>query len=78
MNSSNKTFWLIIEPYLNEKGLGSDKITLSGNESVLTSQKKKKNRKWYEQLLYKHHEAFKLKASYRIQYNGHRPDKLNF
>ena len=42
MNSSNKTFWLIIEPYLNEKGLGSDKITLSGNESVLTSQQKKK------------------------------------
>ena len=42
MNSGNKTFWLIIEPYLNEKGSGSDKITLSGNESVLTSEKKKK------------------------------------
>ena len=77
MNSGNKTFWLIIEPYLNEKGSGSDKITLSGNESVLTSEKKK-NRKSYEQLLYKHHEAFKLKASYSIQYNGHRPDKHNF
>ena len=35
----NKTFWQAIKPYFNEKGSGSDKIALSGNESVLTNEK---------------------------------------
>ena len=34
-----KTFWRTIKPYVNEKGSGSDKIALSGNESVLTNEK---------------------------------------
>ena len=37
--TDNKTFWRTIKPYFDEKGSGSDKITLSGNESVLTSEK---------------------------------------
>ena len=37
--TDNKTFWRTIKPYFNEKGSGSDKIALSGNESVLTSEK---------------------------------------
>ena len=37
--TDNKTFWRTIKPYFNEKGSGSDKITLSGNESVLTNEK---------------------------------------
>ena len=32
--TDNKTFWRTIKPYFNEKGSGSDKIVLSGNESV--------------------------------------------
>ena len=32
--TGNKTFWRTIKPYFNEKGSGSDKIVLSGNESV--------------------------------------------
>ena len=37
--TDNKTFWRTIKPYFNEKGLGSDQIAISGNESVLTSEK---------------------------------------
>ena len=37
--TDNKTFWRTIKPYFNEKGSGSDKIALSGNESVLTNEK---------------------------------------
>ena len=37
--TDNKTFWRTIKPYFNEKGSGSDKIVLSGNESVLTNEK---------------------------------------
>ena len=29
----------IMKPYFNEKGSGSEKIALSGNESVLTAEK---------------------------------------
>ena len=32
--TNNKNFWRSIKPYFNEKGSGSDKIVLSGNESV--------------------------------------------
>ena len=37
--TDNKTFWRTIKPYFNEKGSGSDKIALYGNESVLTNEK---------------------------------------
>ena len=37
--TDNKTFWQTIKPYFNEKVSGSDKIALSGNESVLTNEK---------------------------------------
>ena len=37
--TDNKTFWRTIKPYFNEKVSGSDKIALSGNESVLTNEK---------------------------------------
>ena len=37
--SDNKTYWQTIKPYFNEKGSGSNKIVLSGNESVLTDAK---------------------------------------
>ena len=37
--TDNKTFWRTIKPYFNEKGSGSDKIVLSGNQSVLTNEK---------------------------------------
>ena len=37
--TDNKTFWRTIKPYFNEKGSGSDKIALNGNESVLTNEK---------------------------------------
>ena len=37
--TDNKAFWQTIKPYFNEKGSGSDKMALSGNESVLTSEK---------------------------------------
>ena len=37
--TGNKTFWRTIKPYFNEKGSGSDKIALYGNESVLTNEK---------------------------------------
>ena len=37
--TDNKTFWRTTKPYFNEKGSGSDKIVLSGNESVLTNEK---------------------------------------
>ena len=37
--TNNKTFWRSIKPYFNEKGSGSNKIVLSGNESVLTNEK---------------------------------------
>ena len=37
--TDNKSFWRTIKPYFNEKGSGSDKIALYGNESVLTNEK---------------------------------------
>ena len=37
--TDNKTFWRTTKPYFNEKGSGSDKIVLSGNESVLINEK---------------------------------------
>ena len=37
--TDNKTFWGTIKPYFNEKGSGSNEIALSGNVSVLTSEK---------------------------------------
>ena len=37
--TGNKTFWRTIKAYFNEKGSGSDKIVLSGNESVITNEK---------------------------------------
>ena len=37
--TDDKTFWRTIKPYFNEKGSGSDKKALSGNESVLTNEK---------------------------------------
>ena len=37
--TDNKSFWRTIKPYFNEKGSGSDKIALSGNESILTNEK---------------------------------------
>ena len=37
--SDKKTYWQTIKPYFNEKGSGSNKIALSGNESVLTDAK---------------------------------------
>ena len=37
--TDNKTFWRTIKSYFNEKDLGSNKIALSGNESVLTNGK---------------------------------------
>ena len=37
--TDNKAFWQTIKPYFNKKGSGSDKMALSGNESVLTSEK---------------------------------------
>ena len=37
--TDNKAFWRTRKPYFNEKGSGSDKIVLSGNESVLTNEK---------------------------------------
>ena len=35
----NKNVWRIMKPYFNEKGSGSGKIALSGNASILTSEK---------------------------------------
>ena len=37
--TDNKSFWRTIKPYFNEKGSGSGKIALSGNESILTIEK---------------------------------------
>ena len=37
--TDNKNFWRTLKPYFNEKGSGSNKIVLSGNESVLTNEK---------------------------------------
>ena len=37
--TDNKTFRRTIKLYFNEKGSGSDKIALSGNESILTNEK---------------------------------------
>ena len=37
--TENKTVWQTIKPYFHEKGSGSDNIALSGNKSVLTSER---------------------------------------
>ena len=38
--TDNKIFWQTIKPYFNEQGSDSDKIALSGNDSVLTIEKR--------------------------------------
>ena len=37
--TDNKTFWRNIKLYFNEKGSGSEKTALSGNEPLLTNEK---------------------------------------
>ena len=74
--TGNKIFWQTVKPYFNEKGSGSDKIALSGNESVLTNEKETANT--MNNYFYKHHKAFKFKASHSIQYNGYKANNLSF